>query len=87
MLDLLTLGELSALHATLCHQYHRQHVIVMGLMDLNRAGGGDILTLTRDPGWIVLNASHAELDEMCEEVYAELGRRRAEPAITCPGGC
>ena len=75
MFDMLTRDELSELHRTLCSQYHRQHVIIMGMMDLNQAGGGDILTLVRDPAWIVLNASHGELNEMCEEVYAELGRR------------
>lgn len=80
MFDTLTRDELHNLHSTLCHQYDRQHRIIMGLMDLNRAGGGDIAVLLASPAFRVLDASHREVDEMAAEAFAELGRRDAEAA-------
>ena len=80
MLDMLTRDELSALHSTLCHQYSRQHKIIMGLMDLNQAVGESIDKLLASPMFLVLQASHREVDELAADVYAEIGRRHAEQA-------
>ena len=83
MFDMLTRAELHELHGTLCHQYGRQHRIIMGLMDLDRAApdGGDIAGLLASPAFRVLDASHREVDEMADEVYAELRSRDAEAEV------
>lgn len=78
MFDMLTRAELHELHSTLCSQYQRQHRIIVGLMDLNEAGGGDILVLLASPAYRVLKASHEELDEMAEAVHTEIKHRDAE---------
>lgn len=80
MFDMLTREELHELHGTLCSQFNRQHRIIMGLMDLNQAGGGNIAHLLASPAFKVLDASHREIDEMATEVYAELRDRDAEHA-------
>ena len=78
--DMLTRNELSELHHTLCSQHGRQHKIIMGLMDLSEAARMDIAALLGSPLFKVLDAHHREVDEMADEVMAEIKRRDAEHA-------
>ena len=81
MFDMLTRAELHELHHTLCSQFARQHNLIMGLMNLNRNVGADVVDLLSSPAFKVLDASHREVNEMADEVFAELKRRDAEAAI------
>jgi hypothetical protein len=74
MLNLLTRAELHNLHDSLCRQHTAQHKVIMTwLWTCN-----DTIALQTDPGFLVFDASHREVNELATEVYEEIQRRDAE---------